>query len=294
MTQSFNPFSYINKIGYQLIHAFENASQATTPGLIGGAREHPVRQKLEHLLPVGIGVGSGCVIDSFGGTSMQQDVVLYEKAFCPIFSVNGMPEATYYPCEGVIAVGEVKSAVDSKELVNIFDKIRSVKILKRFTRKSASSLGETACFRNYGNNGGVVGTPEQGFNQTEKPFDQIFGFAIAGSLKLKADTFCAKFAELASSTDDYLSPNLLVLLNNGVVFPIKIDTQAYIQLSQKDATGFYFVDKKEENFQFLLTRLYEVYREGRTVECSAFARYITCDGVLKANLNGKYIPLSKN
>jgi hypothetical protein len=99
-----------------------------------------VQRKLEHLLPVGIGVGSGCVIDSFGGTSKQQDVILYEKAFCPIFSVNDTPETTYYPCEGVIAVGEVKSTVASKELTDIFKKIHSVKMLKRFTRISKSAL----------------------------------------------------------------------------------------------------------------------------------------------------------
>jgi hypothetical protein len=138
--QSFDAVSYSRDVGQELIAAYETAARATTPGLIGSARELPVRRKLEHLLPVGIGVGSGCVIDSFGGTSKQQDVVLYEKAFCPIFSVNETPETTYYPCEGVIAVGEVKSTVASKELTDIFGKIHSVKMLKRFTRTSKSAL----------------------------------------------------------------------------------------------------------------------------------------------------------
>lgn len=295
MEQSFDAVSYCLDVGRELIAAFETAARATTAGLIGGARELPVRRKLEHLLPVGIGVGSGCVIDTFGGTSKQQDVVLYEKAFCPIFCVNETPETTYYPCEGVIAVGEVKSTVGSRELSDIFEKIRSVKMLKRFTRRSTSTLlgTESVCYRNYGSNVTFEGTPAEEFNQTEKPFDQIFGFAIAGLLRITDQTFCAKFAELASKTDDHLSPNLMVLLNKGVVLPLSDGTKRTILLSQKDATEFYFANKGEENFQFLLSSLYQVYRQGRTVECSAFGRYIMRDGILSVPLNGKHIRISR-
>ena len=100
--------------------------------LVGSAKEHPVRSKLEHILPAGIAVGSGCVIDSYGETSKQMDVVLYEKNICPVYSINDTPETTYYPCEGIVAVGEIKSSLNSDELEDIFDKIESVKRLRRF------------------------------------------------------------------------------------------------------------------------------------------------------------------
>ena len=296
MQQSFDAVSYSLVVGRELIAAFETAARATTPGLVGSAREQPIRRKLENLLPVGIGVGSGCVIDSYGGTSKQQDVVLYEKAFCPIFSVNETPETTYYPCEGVIAVGEVKSTVTSKELTDIFEKIHSVKMLKRFTRASKSILSgkeESTCFRKYGSNVTIRGASEEEFNQTEKPFDQIFGFAIAGALGVTVETFCAKFAELASGTEDQFSPNLMVLLNEGVVFPLAGGSESTILLSQKGATEFYFANMRDENFQFLLSSLYQVYWQGRTVESSAFDHYITRDGVQRAPLNGKHIPISR-
>ena len=73
-----------------------------------------------------MGVWSGCVIDSYGNTSRQMDVVLYEKEVCPVFAINEDPAETYYPCGGVIAVGEVKTAIDSSELVDIFKKVKSV------------------------------------------------------------------------------------------------------------------------------------------------------------------------
>ena len=62
------------------------------------------------------------------------DIVLYEKDFCPVYSVNRDPSTTYYPCEGVIAVGEIKSRITSEELEDIFNKIASVKRLRRYTR----------------------------------------------------------------------------------------------------------------------------------------------------------------
>lgn len=74
-----------------------------------------------------VGIGSGCIIDTSGIASNQTDIVLYEKDICPIFSVNDDPQATYFPCESVIAVGEIKSSLGTKELTDAVNKIASVK-----------------------------------------------------------------------------------------------------------------------------------------------------------------------
>ena len=109
----FSATDFITRLGRSLIKEFEEARQATTSPLIGVAIETPVRRRLEQVLPRGVAVGSGCVIDSYGNCSRQQDVVLYERDICPVFSINDTPESTYYPCEGVMAVIEVKSSVSS-------------------------------------------------------------------------------------------------------------------------------------------------------------------------------------
>ena len=59
--------------------------------------ESPVREQLEHLIPRGIAVGSGFVIDSYGATSSQTDLVLYERDICPVFSIN---DTLAQPTEG--------------------------------------------------------------------------------------------------------------------------------------------------------------------------------------------------
>ena len=111
MRSTFDPGNFVRRIGRDLVHAFARAREATTPELVGDAMEQPVRDELEQILPRGIGVGSGCVIDTRGGTSRQMDVVLYERDLCPVFCINKSPETTYYPVEGVLAVGEVKSRI---------------------------------------------------------------------------------------------------------------------------------------------------------------------------------------
>ena len=128
----FSATDFITRLGRSLIKEFEEARQATTSPLIGVAIETPVRRRLEQVLPRGIAVGSGCVIDSYGNCSRQQDVVLYERDICPVFSINDTPESTYYPCEGVMAVIEVKSSIASSELKDSFEKIASVKRLRRY------------------------------------------------------------------------------------------------------------------------------------------------------------------
>ena len=129
MEASFDSAQFVADVGHDLVTAFTRARKGTTPGLVGDATERPVRDRLEQILPRGIAVGSGCIIDTNGNTSRQIDVVLYERYICPVFSINNSPETTYYPCEGVIAVGEIKAGLGSKELGDAFTKIASVKRL---------------------------------------------------------------------------------------------------------------------------------------------------------------------
>ena len=296
MRQSFDAVSYAIDVGRELISSFARAGQATSPGLIGSAREIPTRKKLEHLLPEGIAVGSGCVIDSHGGTSRQKDIVLYERHLCPEYLINDDPATAYYPCEGVIAVGEIKSRMASPDLEDTFAKIASVKQLRRYARSSTDGLGleATVPFRSYGASTSMHGTKAEEFDQDTKPFDQIFGFALAGSLVLQPETLCKKYAESAAAHGKTLSPNLIVTLeDNQVVTPLRIppDGSWGIGFSAHESDSICCVTRPEGGFQFLLARIYTIYRRGRTVERVAFDRYFARDGRLTLSINGPVVPL---
>ena len=301
MEKTFDPIAYANSVGKDLVSAFENAGLATTPGLVGDAREKAARDQLEHILPAGIAVGSGCVIDSYGKTNNQMDVVLYEKEICPVYSINNVPETTYYPCEGVVAVGEIKSSLNSKELKNIFLKIESVKQLRRFSNEPPGmrvmgTLGVP--YRRYGTTAPVThhALGDTDYSQAENSWDQIFGFALVGKLKLKPQTFCEKFVNHANEMEPILTLNLIVTLDQGILCPATVreeNEEGEIHISLQEAKGIYHVNKCDENFRFLLSKIYDVYNHGRTVPVSAFGRYFDHEGVLMLPEGGIYILIEK-
>ena len=297
MSRSFDPIAYAMLVGQELVAAFKVAGFATTPGLIGSAREVPVREKLMKLLPGGVGVGSGCVIDSYGNTSRQMDVVLFENEICPEFAINNDPASTYYPCEGVIAVGEVKTVVDSRELQDIFKKVKSVKELRRFAKPSPSGspgIEDYVAFRKYGSLISAVAPKPQDYNQDMHPTDQIYGFALAGRLDLSRETLCDKFTELALANGYPVSPNLVVSLDGTVLCPISIPPDRHnptITVSTQEANSIYAVSHPNRSFLFLLARLQAMYTTGRTVDAGAFDRYLSEEGILTLPSDGIVRPL---
>ena len=210
MQSTFDPAEFVRRIGLDLIRAFSDAREATTPELVGDAMEQPVRDRLEQILPRGIGVGSGCVIDTRGGTSRQMDVVLYEKDLCPVFCINNSPETTYYPAEGVLAVGEVKSRIGKKELAESFEKLRSVKALYRAYERAA----ELYVGRSYSEYGHIS---TYGFYHEHTNKGDILGFILTEESSIKNETLLGHCtSNIAELNNDVLCPNIVVFLDGTV------------------------------------------------------------------------------
>ena len=242
MDNSFNPDKFIRRVGQRLVSEFRDAKAATTPPTVGSAMEQPVRDQLEQILPRGVAVGEGFVIDSHGGTSQQQDVVLYERDICPVFSINKTPQTTYYPCEGVIAVGEIKSRLDRNSLEDAFKKVASVKALRRHTVAHFMphpTTGEQIPLKRkylspHGNSDVLV---DEDTEQEER--EQIFGFVLAGESRLNHDSLVATVCMLSAGMDDSLFPNLLLTLDGHVVNWGKItrDKRKEIRKSKEGTYG---------------------------------------------------------
>ena len=289
MSRSFDSVALIKSVGAALVAAFEAGGLATTPGLIGSSREVPVRQQLSNLLPRGMGIGSGCVIDSFGNTSRQMDVILYEKEICPAFVLNQDPSSTFYPCEGVIAVGEVKSTMGSGELEDVFKKIESVKKLRRFTRESSAPRWKYVAVRNFGSLISAATSAEGGYDQESKSTDQIYGFGLAGRVALSTGSLAAKFIDLAATTTYPLSPNLLVGLDGCILCPLSVPpdrANPVLELSATDANYIYCVNHPGKSFSLLLGQLQKMYTMGRTVEALAFDKYFGEEAINTLPNNG--------
>ena len=201
MEQRFDSDAFIRRIGESLVDEFKDAKAGTTPSMVGSAAEQPVRDQLEQVLPRGIAAGEGCVIDSYGGTSHQQDAVLYERDICPVFSINRTPQTTYYPCESAIGVGEVKSRLDFGSIENSFMKIASVKRLRRHIVYHGIPKPDTGEMipnnRNYLTpHGDSILRMDEGSERKERL--QIFGSILEDESRLKKESLVAAFVALAA------------------------------------------------------------------------------------------------
>jgi Domain of unknown function (DUF6602) len=141
------------------------AAEIEHRGEAGEARELALRGFLSDYLPKRAPVDTGFVIDAAGGTSEQMDIVIYDRAYAVEFDVL---EKHYYPCQTVIAVGQVKTSIASTDrLREALDNIASAKILDR----SGPPM-----------TGPGYSTPNLGerYDPLRNHRDQIFGFIFTG------------------------------------------------------------------------------------------------------------------
>ena len=117
-------------IADRMILDFEQSRNIQHTTIKGDERESIV---VEHLLnsylPKRYGIGSGIIVDSEAKESRQQDLIIYDQFFSPLFL--DLKNDQYYFPESVFIAIEVKSNLDTGELENIIKKSASVWNLKR-------------------------------------------------------------------------------------------------------------------------------------------------------------------
>lgn len=117
MQKKFDISKFIEDLGEDLVTIFSRSSeQGIHPDEVGKLKEINITKQIESILPSGVGIGRGYVFDSEENISNQCDIILYEKNLIPVFVRNENIEYSYFPCEGVIAVGEIKSTLTIDEL----------------------------------------------------------------------------------------------------------------------------------------------------------------------------------
>lgn len=138
MKQQFDIKSLVENEAKRLWVAFQ---QKLIPhaGELGSAREQIVRDFLAQQLPSRFGVSSGFVFDVHSHVSKQMDVVVFDRQECPVFEAAGGKK--FFPCEGVVCVGQIKSAITSKsQYETALENLLSAKALDRSSGGKSQSL----------------------------------------------------------------------------------------------------------------------------------------------------------
>ena len=266
----FDTHGYIRDLGQELVLAYDRAAQPTTPGLKGNIREQAVRSKLEAILPGGVGVGTGCVIDCEGRASAQIDVVLYEREFCPVFQIS--EDVNYYPCESVIAVGEIKTTIGKKELRDIYQKVASVRGLNRFakpTETAPARVGKVPC-RTYLDKTTRFIDGDWDTIQNSSSATQIYAFGLGRSFGARAETMLQNTKALYDEVPEQFRPNVVITLDQQVIAPAKGMQMSFTALGSPGATFL----TPDNSLEYLLVSLFSIIQNGVTAPGYAFERYV--------------------
>lgn len=112
----------------------------------GSLREAFVINLLQQFLPEHFGLGSGIVIDKYGGQSVQVDIIVYDKRIAPpIIEAAGRG---VYLVDSVVRVVEVKSVLNAdaldqfSKMIDCFDPFKS----NALRIASAGRLDAASCY----------------------------------------------------------------------------------------------------------------------------------------------------
>jgi hypothetical protein len=94
----------------------------------GRANEKSFSEMFDSLLPPSVRVGTGEVIDAFGGVSPQMDTLVLSKTMQPV--LFSQTEEMLFPVESVLMCVEVKTTLTSSEVADIGEKVRKYKELR--------------------------------------------------------------------------------------------------------------------------------------------------------------------
>lgn len=255
MQTTFNSEDYIKTLGEELINDFIKAGKTTHPCSVGSGREKALMNKLKNILPHGIGVGSGFVIDSFGQTSSQCDLIIYEEDFALKFIINDDDNYAYYNCESVIAVGEIKSDATIADIEDSFKKLRKIKELKR-QRPNGTN------FRSYLSKTTICGAQSEMYNPQQNPFDQIFTFVLCKSLSTSLSSIDNKAKEIFETKENYF--NIILPIEGQAITYINTSTNSFAD-GALNASALCQLADEEIGFNFFIMKLIRHIQSGRSV-----------------------------
>jgi hypothetical protein len=165
----------------------------------GASREAIIREFLRAYLPKRFEVSTGFVFDADGRVSEQIDIIIADSLVTPRFEDPG--GIRFYPCEAVVAAGEVRTAITSRtQLWDAITQLRSVSLLDR------SANGRAVCYHT----GEVI-------DHTHNHLHQIFTFLMILDRAPSSDLTTEVLLEVVHRSDSHEWPNIIVALEKYLV-----------------------------------------------------------------------------
>jgi len=175
-------------------------------GEFGYAREEAVRILLKKFISNRFECSNGFVLNGSDQQTTQCDAVIYDAQESPLRDTESAIK--FFPCESVVAIGEVKSKLTKTSLKNALIKLAENKKIRN------SMIGDAKTLR-----------PRKRFDPIGNPFDAIFTFLVCESV----DSFDANTADWIEKKYDenniphYLRHNFVLSINDGFLSYCRFD-----------------------------------------------------------------------
>ncbi|MTB52785.1 DUF6602 domain-containing protein [Lewinella sp. W8] len=119
-------FQKCKRIDSELIQFVENETKFNLHNFDTGLEiENQVAKYLEDILPKRYCIGKGIVCDRSGQNSGENDIVIFNEYWFPKLTGGRKNDSikSFYPIEGVFALGEIKQTLTPKTLIDAYEKL---------------------------------------------------------------------------------------------------------------------------------------------------------------------------
>ena len=173
-------------------------------GEFGTYREALVRRFLGFFTPPRLGLDTGFLMTSDGGVSTQCDVIVYDKTHAPSLTTPDL--LRFFPVEGVVGVGEVKSKLDATEYKKALRKLATVAALRDQVPSPVVARSDPARFR------GKAPAPF-----AAHPYDQMVSFLVCERLDFPRENLIKHTLGAYDGLDPRHRHNLVLSVSDGLV-----------------------------------------------------------------------------
>lgn len=205
----------------------EENAKLIHPGELGSYREAIVKDFIRLFIPQKYGLDSGFVVSPNNEISNQCDLIIFDIESTP--SMQSLNYQKFFPIETILAVGEVKSEIQSKDSLST----SLIKLSK--IKKMRENLKEVICIRR-----GRQGE----YDPITYQFDQIFTFLICGKFNFSFNQLHNLYSEDILHRHRH---NIILSISDGILlyytgkmnyyYPYtatKIEQQKFIEIDDKE------------------------------------------------------------
>lgn len=186
-----------------LVFVDENTGRLRHPGEFGTYRENICKDFIRPFIPGKFDISSGFLMSTQNEISTQCDIVIYDKDSTPLIQNNELQR--FFPHETVCAIGEVKSVLKKKDLLDALLKLAKIKKI-RLTNGTNTILHRDRA---------ISHLP---LSPAKLPYDNIFSFLICEKLgfDILKEGLDLLFSKYEPEFPPYLRHNLILSIQDGL------------------------------------------------------------------------------